>query len=239
MLPCLVLGGGLGSRLGTETETIPKPLVSVAGTPFVVRQLRWLAGQGVHDVVYSIGHLGHLIRAELAGREDLGCSVRFVDEGERRLGTAGAVRLAVDEGAVAGAFFVLYGDSHLEIDLRSVADAFAQADDEALMTVFANAGAWDRSNVVLEGDRVVRYDKTEDDPAGAGMHHIDYGLSILRSRTVLEQVPPGQPADLADLFADLSAAGHLVGFEARNRFYEIGSPEGLAALRHHLEVEAR
>ncbi len=238
MLPCLVLGGGLGTRLGSETESIPKPLVSVAGTPFAVRQLRWLGSQGVHDVVYSIGHLGHLIRAELDGRDDLGCAVRFVDEGPQRLGTAGAVRLAVDEGAIGGSFFVLYGDSHLEVDLASVADAFARSEGEALMTVFRNDGAWDRSNVVLDGGRVIRYDKDEPDPSEAGMHHIDYGLSILHESTVRRLVPPGRAADLADLFRDLSAVGRLAGFEAGERFYEIGSPEGLAELRRHLEVEA-
>ncbi len=231
---CLVLGGGVGSRMRPATDAIPKPLLRVAGEPFAVHQLRWLASEGVTDVVYSIGYLGHLIREELTTRRDLGCAVRFVDEGERRLGTAGAIRFAVDEGALDGAFFVLYGDSYLQLDLRSVADRFEESDDEALMTVYRNDNAWDASNVVFDGRRVVRYDKREPDPAGAGMRYIDYGLSMLTAESVRARVPAGAPSDLGDMLHSLSAEGRLGGYEARERFFEIGSPSGLEDLRHHM-----
>ena len=63
------------------------------------------------------------------------------------------------------------------------------------MTVFRNDGRWDASNAVFDGRRVVRYDKREPDPAAAGMHHIDYGLSILRPRYGVE--PHASPAGRA------------------------------------------
>ena len=236
-LQCLVLGGGVGERMRPATETRPKPLLRVAGEPFVVHQLRWLAAEGVTDVVYSIGYLGHLIRGELDGRDDLGCSVRFVDDGPTLAGTGGAVRRAVDEAALDATFFVLYGDSYLQLDLRAVADRFEQSGAEALMTVYRNDGAWDRSNAVFDGRRVVRYDKREPDPAAAGMRHIDYGLSILRRDTVSSRVPRGRPSDLAELFHALSLEGRLAGYEAERRFFEIGSPGGLADLIHHLAPE--
>lgn len=234
MLTCLVLGGGPGTRMRPATETLPKPLLPVSGEPFVVHQLRWLAAEGVTDVVYSIGYLGDLLRAELSGRSDLGCAVRFVDEGARRLGTGGAVRFALDEGALGGRFFVLYGDSYLRIDLASVVEAFERSDAEALMTVYRNDGAWDTSNVVFDGKRVLRYDKSERDPASAGMRYIDYGLSIVQAESVRSRLPADAPSDLADLFGPLSKEGRLAGYEASHRFFEIGSPAGLAELQRHL-----
>jgi NDP-sugar pyrophosphorylase family protein len=216
------------------TENLPKPLLPVAGEPFAVHQLRWLASEGVTDVVYSIGYLGAMVRAELSGRSDLGCSVRFVDEGDQRLGTGGAVRFAVDAGALGESFFVLYGDSYLRIDLASVVETFERSDADALMTVYRNDGAWDASNVVFDGRRVVRYDKSEPDPAAAGMRYIDYGLSVLQPESVVARLPAGDPSDLADLFGPLSTEGRLAGYEARHRFFEIGSPAGLADLQRHL-----
>lgn len=233
MLPCVVLGGGLGTRLGPETAQVPKPLVEVAGLPFAVRQIRWLSREGVRDVVYSIGHLGRLIREELR-KHDLGCSVRFVDEGTTPLGTGGAIRLAVDEGAVDGPFLVLYGDSLLDVAISQVVEAFGLAEAEALMTVYRNEGAMAANNVVVEDARVQRYDKAEPDPPAAGMHHIDYGLSVLHADTVRRLLPSGQAADLGVVFADLANHGELAAHEVHQRFYEIGSPTGLEELRRHL-----
>jgi NDP-sugar pyrophosphorylase family protein len=238
-LPCLVLGGGAGTRMRPATDSVPKPLLRIGREPFVVHQLRWLAAQGVTDVVYSIGYLGHMIRHALSARDDLGCTVRFVDEGDTRLGTGGAVRLAVDHDALTSPFFVLYGDSYLLLDLATVAADFERREPEALMTVFRNDGRWDTSNTVFDRGWVVRYDKDEPDPAAAGMRHIDYGLSILRCDSVSARIPTGRRSDLAEFFRTMSAEGGLAGYEVHDRFFEIGSPRGLAELVEHLGAGPR
>jgi NDP-sugar pyrophosphorylase family protein len=220
------------------TDTLPKPLLPVAGEPFAVHQLRWLASEGVTDVVYSIGYLGEMIRDALTSRRDLGCTVRFVDEGAQLLGTGGAVRFALDAGPLDEVFFVLYGDSYLRLDLGAVVGRFEEHAPEALLTVFRNEGAWDSSNVVFDGTWVTRYDKREADPAGAGMRYIDYGLSMLRAESVRARIPDGPPADLADMLNSISLDGRLAGYEAHHRFFEIGSPAGLADLQHHLASDS-
>jgi hypothetical protein len=65
------------------------------------------------------------------------------------------------------------------------------------------------------------------------MQYVDYGLCAVRGAVVLETVPPGR-SDLADALTELSRAGRLAGFEATERFYEIGTPTGLADLEAHL-----
>jgi len=228
---CLVLAGGLGTRLDPVTRTVPKCLIPVAGRPFAHWQLEWLASQEVTDVVYSIGHLGDQVRAAVGDGTRFGVSVRYVEDGPRRRGTAGAVRLAVDEGALGEQFFVLYGDSWLSISLPAVARAYDAAGRPALMTVFRNRGRWEHPNAVFAGGMVTWYEKGLADPPPA-MEYVDYGLSVLDAAVVRELVPAGRAADLAEVFTPLSRAGRLAGFEATERFYEIGSPDGLA------EVEA-
>jgi NDP-sugar pyrophosphorylase family protein len=222
------------------TARVPKALLPVRGEPFALHQIRWLAGEGVTDVVFSIGYLGEMMRDALGDRDDLGCRIRFVDEGESRLGTGGAVRRAVDTAAIDGAFFVLYGDSYLRLELAAVAAHFdTRPDAEALMTVFANDDRWGPSNAAFDG-RWVQYDKRV--PTG-GMRYIDYGLSILRSHSVRARLPrlpdvsgraDGAATDLADMMHAISLEGRLAGYEARERFYEIGSPSGLAELEAHM-----
>jgi NDP-sugar pyrophosphorylase family protein len=216
------------------TDDIPKALIPVLGTPFVDWQLRWLAGHGVERVTLSIGYLGHMIRDHVGDGSRLGLAVDYVDEGDALRGTAGALRLAIDQGALDDAFFVHYGDSYLPIDLRDVEAAWRSAAAPALMTVMRNENRWDASNVVLAGERVELYDKTRPEAHRDEMLWIDYGLNVLSRDLVAARVPAGEVLDLADVLRDLSRRGELAGFEVHERFYEVGSPAGLAELEGYL-----
>lgn len=226
-MQCLILAGGLATRMRPLTETIPKALIPVEGKPFVDHQLSWLAAHGVTDVVLSVGYLGGALRDHVGGGERFGLRVRTVDEGTKLRGTAGAVRLALDEGVLEPRFLVTYGDSFLPIDFAAVAGAHAASGAPALMTVFHNQGRWDTSNVVLEGNKVALYDKQRRSRAPESFTFIDYGLSSFERRVIADEIPSGATADLADLFHRLSVRGDLAGLEVHERFYEIGSPAGL------------
>jgi NDP-sugar pyrophosphorylase family protein len=233
-MQCAILAGGLGERLLPVTETIPKALVPVAGEPFAHHQLRLLAAEGVRDVVYCIGYHGAKIREAIGDGRRFGVDVVYVDEGPALRGTAGALRLALDEGALDETFAVLYGDSYLPIELAPVWRAFAEAGLPALMTVLHNEDRWDRSNARFEGGRVTLYEK-----GGTGAEFIDYGLSVLDRRIVAERIPAAAVADLSTLYHELSVEGSLAGYEVHERFYEVGSPTGLAELERYLTSAAR
>lgn len=231
----VILAGGLGTRVRQLTGDLPKALLPIRGEPFVHHQLRLLRRQRIRDVVFVTGYRGASIQEAVGTGEEFGLSVSFVDEGEALHGTAGALRVALDAGALSGSFAVLYGDSYLPIDVTPVWAAFADAGRAALMTVFRNDDRWDRSNAVLEGGMVTLYDKRPD-ARHPGMAWIDYGLSVL-DRRVVEALPAGEVVDLADVYRDLSLRGQLAGFEVASRFYEVGSPEGIADLEDYLAHE--
>jgi NDP-sugar pyrophosphorylase family protein len=194
-------------------------MITVAGRPFIDWQLDWLASQGVHRVVLSIGHKGELLKDHVGNGGRRGIVVEYVDEGEDLRGTAGALRLALDCGALAESFFVLYGDSFLRLSLPDVWRVFEGSSDPALMTVMRNEGQWDRSNVQYAPGKVLLYDKQA---AGERFAYIDYGLSVLARSVVETEIPTSVPWDLAEVFKRLSVAGRLAGYEAETRFFEIG-----------------
>lgn len=227
-MQCVILAGGLGTRMRPLTETCPKTLLPAGGRPFAYHQLHCLAAQGITEVVYSIGHQGDKIRRYWAEEPPPIPSIRYVDEGEQLRGTAGALRLARDQSVLDEAFFVMYGDSFLPVEFAPIWRAFHAGSQPALMTVLRNEGRWDRSNVIYQPGLVVQYDKA----AAPGMQYIDYGLSCFR-RDIFEQPTP---ADLSALFHDLSLQGRLAGFEVHQRFYEIGSPAGLRDFEQYLEA---
>ena len=222
MLPVAILAGGLATRLLPITQTLPKALVTIGGVPFIERQLRYLKSQGASQVVLCVSHLGERIQSVVSDGSRFGLDVRYSYDGPLRLGTGGAVQKALP--LLGDAFFVLYGDSYLPIEYGPVEAAFKRSGRPALMTVLKNEQRWDRSNVEYRHDGVVvEYNKHRARP---DMTYIDYGLSVLTPRA-LAGYPANEPLDLADVYHNLSIAGELAGYEVCERFYEIGSHQGL------------
>lgn len=226
--PVAILAGGLATRLRPMSERIPKALIEVAGAPFVFHQLELLARNGVERVVLCLGYLGEQVAAAV-GRERCGITVDYVFDGPQPLGTGGALVNALPH--LGESFLVLYGDSYLDCDYRAVADAFVRSGCPALMTVFRNEGKWDTSNVEFDGTRILAYSKTERTPR---MRYIDYGLGAF-SRSAFAARPQGVAFELAAVYEALAKSGQLAAFEVSNRFYEIGSFEGIDELSLHLK----
>jgi NDP-sugar pyrophosphorylase family protein len=231
-VPVALLAGGLARRLHPVTRDIPKALVDVAGRPFIEHQLALLRRAGLRRVVVCLGHHGKMVEDHLGDGSAHGLELRYSHDGPRLLGTAGALRRAAP--LLGDLFWVLYGDSYLEVDYRAILAALPPRPALGLMTVMRNHNRWDRSNAVFRDGRVLRYDKRSASP---DMEYIDYGLTLLRS-TVLEFVPPDRPWDLADLYVDMAERGQMAGYEVARRFYEIGSPTGLEETRAYLQARA-
>ena len=222
-MQCVVIAGGLATRLLPLTQKVPKVLLEIEGRPFLRYQLAAMKEQGVTDVVLALGHLAEQVEAELAAHPPP-LPVRIVKEREL-LGTAGALRGCLEQGVLDERFLVTWGDSFLPIDFRAVWRAFQ---GDALMTVLENQGKWDTSNVVFRGGRLELYDKTRSGARPEELTHIDYGLMGL-TRELIAALPSGR-SDLAELFHRLSREGRLRGLPVRTRFYEIGSRAGLEDL---------
>ncbi len=230
-LPVAILAGGLATRMKPITESIPKSLLDVHGKPFIARQLECLAEKGAHRVTICIGHLGGMIRDSVGNGSRLGLDVRYSDEGSTLLGTGGALKKALP--LLGEKFLVIYGDSLLECDYEAVERSFVHSGRMGLMTVYRNEDLYDVSNVLFADGRIQVYDKKHRTPE---MRHIDYGLGGLSARA-FGGVPEGGHVDLAVLYQNLLQQEELAGFEVFQRFYEIGSPAGLAETRHYFEMK--
>jgi N-acetyl-alpha-D-muramate 1-phosphate uridylyltransferase len=224
-MQALILAGGLATRMHPRTLTIAKAMLDVAGRPFIDWQLEALARAGYDDVVLCVAFLGEQIEAHVGNGARYGIRVRYSNEGPTLLGTAGALRVALP--LMEPTFLVTYGDSYLPFDyaepLRVLA---AHADCDGVMSVFPNGGRWDASNVKTDGAWVMAYEKGTKDPA---FDHIDYGALALR-RELIAELPEGERHGLEAIQTNVARAGRMRAVVAKERFYEIGSAEGLLAL---------
>jgi len=217
-----ILAGGLATRLRPLTENIPKPMVRVSGRPFLEHQLNLLKENGIRDIVLCLGYLGKKVESYFGDGTRFGVNLKYSFEGKQLLGTAGALKNAQE--LLEDEFFVMYCDSYLLLDFEAVVSYFKKHHKLALMTVFKNHDRYEPSNVVVEGDLVRRYSKRE---KTRDMVYIDYGLNILR-KEALNLVPPHEPYSLEELYAQLIDRQELLAYEVQERFYQIGSFEGLA-----------
>jgi len=231
--PVVLLSGGLATRMREYTEKIPKAMIDVAGKPFIHWQLSMLKEQKVEHVILCIGHLGEMIEAYAGDGSDYGLKLTYSYDGDKLLGTGGAIKKI--EKILPDTFFILYGDSYLEIPYAPLIDAFSSSDKMGLMTVYENKDIYDVSNVIFQNNELVTYrkhDKVKE------MFHIDYGLGIL-SKESFSDFPSDTVFDLAMVYEKLATENQLLGFEVFIRFYEIGSPGGLEELREKLGSSGR
>jgi NDP-sugar pyrophosphorylase family protein len=195
-------------------------LIEVAGKPFLCHQLRLLAEHGASEIVMCVGHLGELVQ-ERIGDKRFGLQIAYSYDSPGLDGTFGAVARARE--LLGGRFLVLYGDTYLRMDYIAAVSAWEASGLPAMMSVLRNQDGLDVSNALYAEGRVVAYDKREPSPE---MEWIDYGLGGLRE-SALDLAPP-RTSDLADLYSQIAKEGSLYGFPTSERFYEIGTAEGLA-----------
>ena len=238
-IPVALLAGGLATRLRPITETIPKALVDIDGRPFIDHQLDLLRRNGIRRVVMCLGYLGQMVEQHCGDGSSHGMELAYSYDGEKLMGTGGAIRRAADKGLLDNSpddvLWVMYGDSYMDIDYPAVLTAFGRAPGAlGLMTVLRNENQWDTSNVVFRDGKLLRYEKKNRTPE---MNYIDYGVGLLR-RGAVDRIPTDRPFDLAELYTALVNDGQMIGYEVYNRFYEIGTPPALEEARRYLASKA-
>jgi len=223
-----ILAGGLATRLRPLTEGTPKSMVMIQGRPFLEYQLDFLRKSKVTNVVLCVGYLGEPIENYFGDGRKFGMNITYSYESKQLLGTAGALKKA--EKLLEDPFLTMYGDSYLSLDFADALSYFKSQNKLALMSVYKNYDRYERSNTVIEGGLVKKFSKKE---KTKGMVYIEYGANIFR-KAVLELIPEGLPYSLEELFPELIRRKELLAYEVRERFYQIGSPEGLEEFKRHV-----
>ncbi len=229
MLPIIILAGGLGTRLGSLSSKIPKVLIPVNGKPFIEFQLDWLIRNHVLDVTYCVGHLGDQVIEYISTLEIPDwMQITFYSDGATQLGTGGAVLRALDR--IEGKFLVTYGDSYLEASLSEISHEFTTSELPVLMTVYKNENRFDMSNIEFKVNQVTKYQKND---TNSDFQYIDYGI-LGFEKNHFSQFKEHRNFDLSLVIQSAIGNMGVFGFEIQERFFEIGSIQGLGELEIYL-----
>jgi mannose-1-phosphate guanylyltransferase len=220
-MQALVLAGGEGTRLRPLTYTMPKPVMPLAGRPFLSFMLDWARLHRVDEVILSCGFMSDDVRRVLGDIYD-GMRLRYVVEREP-LGTAGPVRLAYDQGVLEERLLVLNGDVLTDMDLTA---ELAQHERTGARVTLALYGVEDTSSygvVPTDDDGQVEafLEKTADPPT----NRINAGAYVVERSVVGDRIPAGRPVSFErEVFPGLVGEG-LYGYSAAGYWIDIGTPE--------------
>lgn len=223
----VILAGGMATRLYPVTLEIPKSLIEINGKPFIQHQIELLKSKGIKDIVLCLGNFAKPIEDFLGNGESNTVNIKYSYDGETLLGTGGALKKALS--LLSDPFMIMYGDSYLNIEYIDILNYFNNFDKSGLMTVLKNENKWDKSNIVFRDGKIIKYDKVDD----SEFEYIDYGLSILR-KNALTSFMNKDKFDLKDVFKELISKNEMLGYEVFNRFYEIGSFDGIEETKEYL-----
>jgi NDP-sugar pyrophosphorylase family protein len=233
-ITCLVLAGGLGTRMADFTKSIPKILIPVGSRPFLHHQLDLLEQQWFSKIVLSLGYLGTMVVEELESHPHPGLQISFIFDGDVPLGTGGAARKACEIDISDQFFFITYGDSYLPFNPQAMVSEFNAQKYEAVMALYSNSENLDKNNARISQDSSVTYIKNVPNPKEFGLNMIDFGISYVSRESILRVVPSNISSDLAEYFQEISTEQKLQGLISKQRFYEIGSYAGRDELESYL-----
>lgn len=227
----VILCGGLGTRLGELTASTPKPMLEVAGRPFLDHLIQETARYGFSKIVLLAGRFGEKIVERFDAKEVWGSSVKVIVEPEP-FGTGGALRFAYPY--LDTEFVLLNGDSWISADLTSFASTWTSLRAtsqkfvaQMLLHRVPDVGRF--GSVVMNGRCVVAFREKNSEQIGQpGL--VNAGVYAL-SRSVVSEIPPTRGCSLEkEVLPSLVAAGQVVAEVADEGAYftDIGVPESFA-----------
>ena len=217
----VVMAGGLGTRLGSMTEKVPKSLIEVNGKPILSHILDWAKRQGCMNALVLTGHHGE----QFEGMTHPGMSVTFHRE-KVPLGTGGALWNARER--LEERFILVWGDDLHPIDYEPLMKKHRSQQSPMTMTI---TEAHSDSNLQHDGELLLDYDKRTKD--SSKLNGYEAGTSVVEKSTLLKYGKDGEWSWEEAVYPAL--AGQARVHVDNTKFWDMGTPEGLALLEEFLD----
>jgi dTDP-glucose pyrophosphorylase len=219
----LLMAGGRGQRLAPLTDSVPKPMIRVAGRPILERIVLSLVGAGVTRIFISINYLGHVIEEHFGNGDRFGCEIEYVRE-ETPLGTAGAAALLPH--APTAPMLVMNGDLVTQADVGKMIDFHSAGGQLATVAVRRYIHTVPFGCAELEGSRVTRL---EEKPSLQKV--VNAGIYVVAPELVA-RVPKGVPYTMPDLLsAAINAGDRVDAWEIEDDWIDVGHRDQLEKAR--------
>lgn len=230
----VILAGGRGTRLGALTQERPKPMVAIAGKPFLEYQVAQLREQEFDRVLLLLGYLPQVVQEHFGDGRRWGVKIDYsvtgVDDDTGR-------RIKLAEPYLDDHFLLLYCDNYWPMNFAKLWQRFVEQRVAAMITVYRNRDGYTKNSVRIEDDGLVSiYDKSNREPR---LNGVEISYAILDKR-VTELLDAENRLFETAVYPELASAGQLAGFATDHRYYSVGALHRLplteAFFRRHKTV---
>lgn len=217
----VILAGGLGTRLRPITDTIPKPMISFHGKPFLEYIIEMLIAQGFKKAVLLLGYLPEKVTDYFGDGKKFGLDIVYsITDVKDDTG----LRLQKAKHLIDPIFSLLYCDNYWPMDFEKMWDKYLNANVSALVTLYTNKDNYTRSNIRIDNKNFIEiYDKTRTAP---NLQGVDIGFFILK-RELIDLIPQGNNNFEKSVMPKLIAERQIITYPTEHRYYSVGSHERL------------
>lgn len=225
----IILAGGMGTRLRSVIQDIPKPMAPIGETPFLSYLLDELQQQGIRRVVLSTGYK-HEVVEEHYGNSYKGMELLYSVE-ESPLGTGGAIRKALQLINSPHAL-ILNGDTMFRLDLQAMYRFHIENQSDFTLALKKMEDSQRYGVVETANNRVVRFREKAERKAGS----INGGIYLLKKEILLKKDFPERFSFEKDFMEAYFMELKVMAFVADGYFIDIGIPDDYAKAQQELNV---
>ena len=223
-MKALILAGGFGTRLKSIAIDVPKPMMPIAGKPFLEHQIIFLKENRITDIILSVHNMADKIKSYFGDGKKFGVNITYSEE-EYPLGTAGAIKKA--ERYIDNTFLVLNGDSYSQINLDKLIDFHKSKRSKSTITLSKVSDSSSYGNVLLQEDKIINFLEKVENQEGL----VNTGIYVFEP-SIFDYIEPEKKVSLEnEIFPNLAKQGILWGFPFNGYFMDIGRPETYAKFK--------
>ena len=231
-LPTIViLSGGYGKRLYPKTKKIPKSLIKIHSKPFLFYQLKILEKNNFKNVIICSGYKSKQIKKYLDNNQhDFNMKILISNDGKNKLGTGGAIKKILN--ILEENFFVIFGDSYLDVDYKKIYRKFIQFNKKNLIITHKFNKKYNIypmfPEMIVKNNNILEYKNLK-----RKMTHFYYGIGVFNKSSI--KVIKKKTFDLHFFFKKMILNNNLLSYTIQKKFYEIGSKYGLNETKNFLK----
>lgn len=226
---CVILVGGMGTRLCKLDRSMPKAFFHVGGKPLIYNQISQIKNNGITDIIFAVCYMSEYFMTDLGDGSRFGMNFKYSIEKEP-LGTGGAIQAAAQIGLRNT--FVMNGDIYSNINLNEIELCMEQHQSDAVVSMVTVNNSSEYGSMSCDADdRIICFSEKS-----SKTNTINAGVYLL-TKKIIDMIPSNHKVSFErETIPAVLKANHILTAHRHHGFwFDIGTPERYKKAKEHAD----